>query len=774
MTLRLRYRITLPDGRSTEQAAHGASIGLGRDPSCQVAIDGESCPSVSNLHASIEMADGRFVIVHRSRSNKTLLNDAPVETSRGIKAGDRVKLGYTGPTIELLALESPSAEGHGKTIQADAKHLALLRGTQDAQRIEIRQGGVIGRDEKCDFRLDHPHVSRAHAALATDRDQVAIADLGSSNGTFINGRRLTRQAALDPGDRVDIGPFSLRFDGTALVSRCRSNNVELAALGLRRVVADRGTGEPLVLLDDVTLVVRPREFVCLLGPSGCGKSTLLAALSGRRPPDAGRVAVNGEDLYRGFEALKGDIAVVPQKEVLHGSLAVGAALRYTAELRLPRDTSAAEMERTVSEILDLVGLADRRETLIRRLSGGQVKRTSLANELISRPSLLFLDEVTSGLDEQTDREMMQLFRQVADGGKTVVCVTHTLANVEGTCNLAVILAEGGRLAFIGTPDETKEYFEIPRLGDVYAKLSQRSAPEWQSRFRASDLYRQYVLDRAPVDGAHRGPPSATMPESIPSRASFLRQTGVLVRRYVSVLAGDLQALLAIAGQGLLIALLLGLVFGKLVENSNPVDRVLRTINLQLLLAISSFWFGCNGAAKELVKERIIFHRERDINLRVGAYFLSKLLVLTAVGIVQVLLLFGIVEAWCRLPGSVALQGLTLCVLAIAGVVIGLLISALSRSEDFATALVPIVVIPQIILAGVIGPLHGLAVVIAKGLVTVYWAQESLEGLLPSTDLALIGKISFDWRISLVIVVAQSIAISVVALLVLMRSVDAER
>src|SRR5208282_3309368 len=117
-------------------------------------------------------------------------------------------------------------------------------------------------------------------------------------------------------------------------------------------------------------------------------------------------------------------AVVPQKDVLHDSLSVGAAPRKTAELRLPPDLSVNEVEASVFDILEVVGLSERRETLIRHLSGGQVKRASLANELVSRPSLLFLDEVTSGLDEQTDREVMGLFRQVADGGKTVVCVTH--------------------------------------------------------------------------------------------------------------------------------------------------------------------------------------------------------------------------------------------------------------------------------------------------------------------------------------------------------------
>src|SRR5262249_54969371 len=272
----------------------------------------------------------------------------------------------------------------------------------------------------------------------------------------------------------------------------------LVGHNLRRVVKDRATGQPLTLLDDVSLVVRPREFVCLLGPSGSGKSTLLAMLSGRARPDGGAVLVNGQDLHANFAALKQDIAVVPQKDVLHDSLAVGAALRYTAELRLPPDTGRDEIAASVADILEVVGLTPRRGTLIRHLSGGQVKRASLANELMARPSLLFLDEVTSGLDEQTDRDMMELFRQVADGGKTVVCITHSLANVEATCHLVVILTEGGRLAFVGTPEEARRYFGIARLGDVYRKLAERPAADWQADFRASPLYARYVGERMPA------------------------------------------------------------------------------------------------------------------------------------------------------------------------------------------------------------------------------------------------------------------------------------
>jgi pSer/pThr/pTyr-binding forkhead associated (FHA) protein len=337
MTMRLR--IIAPDGSTSERVVSAAAVRLGRDPACEVSFDATVYPKVSSEHARIERTASGMVLTPRSQSNKTLLNNQPVEVPAALKVGDRIRLGYSGPTVEILGTEAPRSkpvsaakpatpaelqvEGSGATVQAGPQHMNLLRGSLAAQRFEIGSGGIIGRDKgTVQFPLDHPHVSRHHARLKVNGDRVVLIDLGGANGTHVNGRRIAKPVALNYGDRIDIGPFSLQFDGEALVSRSRSNNIELVGHKLRRVVKDRATGKPLTLLHDIHLVVRPREFVCLLGPSGSGKSTLLAMLSGRNPPNRGAVTVNGEDLYANFAALKQDIAVVPQKDVLHDSLAV--------------------------------------------------------------------------------------------------------------------------------------------------------------------------------------------------------------------------------------------------------------------------------------------------------------------------------------------------------------------------------------------------------------------------------------------------------------------
>lgn len=202
----------------------------------------------------------------------------------------------------------------------------------------------------------------------------------------------------------------------------------------------------------------------------------------------------------------------------------------------------------------------------------------------------------------------------------------------------------------------------------------------------------------------------------------------------------------------------------------PIPRcAARTKNLLLLLAVSCFWLGCNTAAKELVKERVIFLRERDFNLRVLSYFTSKLLVLALIGLVQATLLFGIVRVWCGPGGSMPWQWATLVELAMAGTAVGLLISALARSEEVATALVPIAVIPQIILANVVAPLSGLAQALAQGLVTVYWGQKGLERLLSEAGSTIVSREGEAFSSPWVIVLAQAAVVAAATVVVLWQT-----
>ncbi|MCY2994672.1 MAG: ATP-binding cassette domain-containing protein [Planctomycetota bacterium] len=600
------------------------------------------------------------------------------------------------------------------------------------QPIALSGQMVIGRDpQRVQIMLPHTRVSRIHARITLQQGAAWLADLHSANGTFVNGRRVVRPTVLRPSDRIDIGPYALVFDGQTLLPRSRVDNVELVCRNLRRVVRDTTTGQPLTLLDDISLVVRPGEFVCVLGPSGSGKSTLFSALSGRIPLEHGSVTINGQDFHANFDALKHDVAVVPQHVALHDALPLEAALVYTAKLRLPPDMGDGERKVIVDEMLATVGLTERRHTRIRDLSGGQLKRASLANEILSQPNLLFLDEVTSGLDEQTDREMMRLFRQIADTGKTVLCVTHSSANVEANCHVVVILASGGKLAFLGSPAEALSYFGIRRLGDVYDRLSERQPEQLQASFLQHEFHRQYIQKRLTTD---RGGAVAPLPRNTPPLSQQLeqlaRQARTLTHRYLRLQLADIPSLGTILGQCLLVAFLLIVFYGDLDAISLLPKKAAHCGHLLFLLAVSCLWFGCNNAAKEIVKERVIYLRERDVNVTVASYYVSKLLLLGAGSLIQATLLIGIVKYFTNLPGGFLSQWVLLGTLGLIGTSLGLLLSAMSKTNDTAVAMVPGVLLPQIILAGVIAPVEGVAKILAQLFISTYWGYRALAAVLP--------------------------------------------
>jgi ABC-type multidrug transport system ATPase subunit len=300
--------------------------------------------------------------------------------------------------------------------------------------------------------LDHPNVSRRHAAFEIVDGTIVLRDLGGTNGTYVNGERLRGARLLVTGDRIDIGPFQLTFDGTALTRVGRVGNVELLVRDVSYDVRRRLASEaPTRILHDANLRILPSEFVAIIGANGSGKSTLMNIMAGRVLPSEGAVLLNDCDLHANFQALKQDIAFVPQQDVLHEQLTLRQALDFTAQLRLPPDTTVEQRHAAVNDAARSVDLLDRLDQRVGALSGGQKKCASLASEILNRPNLLLLDEVTSGLDESTDWQIMRQLRRLADEGVTIVVVTHTLANVPEFCDKVICMGHGGQLTFVGTP-----------------------------------------------------------------------------------------------------------------------------------------------------------------------------------------------------------------------------------------------------------------------------------------------------------------------------------
>lgn len=247
------------------------------------------------------------------------------------------------------------------------------------------------------------------------------------------------------------------------------------------------------LLDGVTFTALPGECVGLLGPSGSGKSTLLKACCGLTRPKDGQILLDGQDLHKHRAVWRPRLGYVPQDDIIHAELTVRKAVGYAARLRLPPAMPVAEREVRVEKAIRQVGLTERADVRIAKLSGGQRKRASVAVELLARPSVLYLDEPTSGQDPHLEESMMKLFRELAQAGSTIVVTTHAMANVE-LLDLVVVLA-GGRLVYAGPPDGLLDHFRSKSYEGVFKRLAEGSPLEWSKTFRESALYREFVLGR---------------------------------------------------------------------------------------------------------------------------------------------------------------------------------------------------------------------------------------------------------------------------------------
>ncbi|HEX6121953.1 MAG TPA: ATP-binding cassette domain-containing protein, partial [Ktedonobacterales bacterium] len=271
---------------------------------------------------------------------------------------------------------------------------------------------------------------------------------------------------------------------------------------------------------------------------------------------------NGHDYYANIAAYRTNLGYVPQDDIVHKDLTVERALHYAAKLRLPGDFTSEQIQQRINEVLEEVEMTARRKQPIKKLSGGQRKRVSIALELLANPGIFFLDEPTSGLDAGLDRKMMQLLRKLADRGHTVVLVTHTTANLH-LCDAICFLAPGGRLAYFGPPDGAKAYFGAEDFAEIYAGLeptedNPQAPEEAEARFKRSPAYQDHIarpLGAAPSAGA--APTSAaTTARKHTQRRNPVAQFALLAQRNLELIRNNRSNLIILLLQAPVIALVL--------------------------------------------------------------------------------------------------------------------------------------------------------------------------------------------------------------------------
>jgi ABC transport system ATP-binding/permease protein len=554
----------------------------------------------------------------------------------------------------------------------------------------------IGRNNDNEIVVSDLSVSRYHAELRRDsRGGYEIVDLSSHNGTYVNGQRVT-SAPVTEADIISIGPATFHVVGQELVEFIDTGDVSLNVQGITvRISGGK------VLLDQVSFPLGERCLLGVIGPSGAGKSTLLGALTGMQPAGEGSVLYDNRDLYKNYAELKHRIGLVPQQDIMHTQLTARRALRYAAELRFPRDTSARERNQRVDEVIGELGLTKHAQTRASSLSGGQRKRVSVALELLTKPSLLFLDEPTSGLDPGLDKSVMEMMAGLAHDGRTVIVVTHSVANLD-LCDRLLVLVPGGKVAFFGPPRDGLRHFGKPGWAEVFQAFEAEPGRDWAGEFRRSPLYAQYVTTGmnavAPSSGPRQIAPA-------PRARNHLSQLSTLVRRYLAVIASDKGYLATLAIAPVALAVILRAASSSMGLAGGPHGNA-NAITVLDILAIGACFIGTLNAVREIVKEKSIYTRERAAGLSAGAYLWSKLLVLGVLSALQATLMtvVGLIGRPTPKHGSVISSSMVelviaMAVLAIASMTIGLMISAVVRTSETTLVLLFISVMLQIVLTG---------------------------------------------------------------------------
>ena len=679
------------------------TVVIGRDLSCDIVLD---APQISRAHVRLTRTEAGWHIEDLESSNKTFLNDrhsAPISVAEATERDILYMGSYRFPISRLKDFLGDHHAPHSGV-------LALPVGKKIT---------TIGRGSENDIVIDAPQISRHHARLIRKDGQIFVEDLASANGTFVNGERVGRRE-ITPQDTVSFGTYAVHIDlARGALQKSYRGDILLQAEHIRvDVPSPKG---PKRLLDGISFTAYPTEFVGVMGPSGAGKTTLLMSLIGYLRPTYGRTLLNNQELISHYDRYRNAIGYVPQEDIIHAELTVFEALFYTAKLRLPPDTNSQEIARRIEKILQDLEILETRDVLIgsperKGISGGQRKRVNLALELLTQPSLLCLDEPTSGLASEDAANVMRLLRKLADQGRTVLLTIHQPSlQVYRMLDNVLYLADGEQVYYGPTYPDSMLYFHptvsanTPQAEEILAdpgsclrplveaKRAGEPMETFAARYRQSTYFDEFVEQRRKhQDGLDLTGTSAKRPPKF-----HIFQLLVLSKRYLAIKFKDRLGMGILMLQAPIIAVFIAMVFSPA---SDGVRHRIESMPFALfLLVISSIWFGCSNAAREVVSEQAIYRRERMVNLSISAYIGSKILVLALFSLVQCMTLLGMAYATLDLVGNPIWHLGLLWASALAATGMGLLLSTLVRTSAAALALVPLLLIPQVILGGAIMP-----------------------------------------------------------------------
>jgi len=564
-------------------------------------------------------------------------------------------------------------------------------------------------------------------------------------------RGLPVRGAMDliDGDtiRIDAGQV-LRCNFTDRIIEEERNIIR--TLDVRDLVCRFRSGD--TALDNLNFSMDRGEMVCVMGASGCGKSTLLRALAGQFAPVAGEVQLNQRSLYRNLDAMLPYITYIPQYDAFDEQLTIEENLRFAAAIRAPH-LSRRERQRRIDSKLAELGLNERRKEVVggtskKILSGGERKRLNIGLDMVSTADIYLFDEPTSGLSSKDSEHVIEIIRGMAHNKIVLVTIHQPTSKVFQMFQKALLLDKGGKLVFFGTPTEMLAYFaeaeheqlfgtelggcqacgttrpefvfdvlETP-LRDLGGELiyeennrgqlvpARRFSPEyWRDKFEAYRLMKevqQPASSRTPVPAGPESKSSLTQRPSGWENFRWRDELGqflvLLQRSFISKLRNRANLLTTLV-EAPMLAFLIGSVLRYSESKHYDFASAFHIPTYLFLSLVVAMFLGLTNSVDDILRDRPVLLRERNLNVRIGYYLLAKAITLGLFAVAQCAL-FTLIGDWMvSIRGFYWVEFVAMFLTAFSGIALGLLISSLAREGKTAVNIIPVVLIPQIILGG---------------------------------------------------------------------------
>jgi ABC transport system ATP-binding/permease protein len=579
-----------------------------------------------------------------------------------------------------------------------------------------------------------------------DYDQrVGVLEVIEADRPIMVGDETVRTTAqLKDGDtiRIDVGQI-LRCNFSERIIEEERNIIR--TLDVNEVTHRFSKGE--IGLEGISFGITRGELVCVMGASGSGKSTLLRVLAGQLQPTSGDVILNGQSLYQNVDVLKQYVSYMPQQDAFDEHLTIGENLLFAAAIRAPHLSRRDRSRRLDAKLVEL-GLGERRDAVVgsperKLLSGGERKRLNIGLDMIGMSDVYLFDEPTSGLSSKDSEHVMEIIRALAHNKIVIVTIHQPSSKIFQMFHKAILLDKGGRLVFFGTPSDMLRYFaeaehqhqfgaelgacpscgttrpefifdvlETPLRdlsGDIIYEensrgqlvASRRYSPEfWRDKYEAFRLIQDVKQVSLRQEPAAPLPVAPVQRKRLPVRwhDEWTQFRTILRRSFLSKLRNRANLVITI-GVSPVLALLIATILRYSENGTYDFASAYHIPTFLFLGLIVAMFLGLTNSADDIIRDRPVLQRERNIKVRLSYYVISKTLTLGVFALVQCVLFVLIGNSLLQIRGMFWIDLSVMFMTAMSGVALGLLISSLVADPKTAANIVPLVLIPQIIMGG---------------------------------------------------------------------------